>query len=93
MSPENNSLTCFRHLCVHALVKYTVLLTGCKGTPDSGTHMVNGQDGKVGPSHLILETLVQSLKISVVRNVDFKNNVICIDVILISKQSLVYGLI
>lgn len=60
-----------------ALVKYIVLLIvllGCKGTLDSGTHMVNGHNGQVGPSHLILETLVQSLKISAVQNVDFKNN-------------------
>lgn len=54
-----------------ALVKYIVLLTDCKGTPDSGIHMVNGHNGQVGANHLILETLVQSLKISAVTNVDF----------------------
>lgn len=56
-----------------ALVKCIFLFIDFKGSLESGTHIVNAHHGLVGPSHPILETLVLSLRILAVRNVDFQS--------------------
>lgn len=54
-----------------ALVKCVFLFIDFKGSLESGTYMVNAHHGLVGPSRPILETLVLSLRIFAVRNIDF----------------------
>lgn len=53
-----------------ALGKCIFLFIDFKGSLD-GTHMVNAHHGQVNPSHPILETLVLSLRVLAIRNVDF----------------------
>lgn len=54
-----------------ALEKFRFLFIDFNGNLDSATHMVNVYHGQATCRHPILETLVLSLAILAVRNVDF----------------------